>query len=230
MSQQPEFPLSDPSGEDASLLTRLKQGDETAFMLLVERYQASMLRVAAVYVQERTLAEEVVQDTWIGVLRGLHNFEGRSSLKTWIFSILINRAKTHAQREDRYVTAGDLISDDDADSDSPTVDPSRFWGAGAPDPGYWITYPNNWEQVPEDQLLSDEVRRIIQMAINTLPSMQQQVITLRDIEDLDAEQTCAMLGITDSNQRVLLHRARAAVRQAVERYLDERDRQLVTNS
>jgi RNA polymerase sigma-70 factor, ECF subfamily len=229
MAQQSEFSLHDLSSEDVSLLSRLKQGDELAFMTLVERYQASMIRLATVYVQERTLAEEVVQDTWIAVLRGLQNFEGRSSLKTWIFSILINRAKTHAQREDRYVTAGDLLSDDDSDADSPTVDPSRFWGAGSTDPGYWITYPNSWDEVPEERLLSDEVRQIIQAAINMLPAMQKQVITLRDVEDMDAEETCAMLSITDSNQRVLLHRARATVRQAVERYLDERDRQLVTN-
>ena len=228
MTQQSEFSLNDLASEDASLLSRLKQGDEAAFMLLVERYQAAMIRLATVYVQERLLAEEVVQDTWIGVLRGLQHFEGRSSLKTWIFSILINRAKTHAQREDRYVTAGDF--QDEGDTDEPTVDPSRFWSAGNPDPGYWITYPNSWGQVPEEHLLSDEVRQVIQMAINMLPTMQKQVITLRDVEDMDAEETCAMLGVTDSNQRVLLHRARAAVRQAVERYLDERDRQLVTNS
>lgn len=228
MAQQSEFSLNGLSGEDISLLARLKQGDEIAFMTLVERYQAAMIRLATVYVQERTLAEEVVQDTWIAVLRGLQNFEGRSSLKTWIFSILINRAKTHAQREDRYVTAGDFLSDE-GDADEPTVDPSRFGGAGSADPGYWITYPNSWDQVPEEQLLSDEVRQIIQTAINMLPAMQKQVITLRDVEDFDAEQACSMLGITDSNQRVLLHRARAAVRQQVERYLDERDRQLVTN-
>jgi RNA polymerase sigma-70 factor, ECF subfamily len=228
---------SQPSGTSASrleaddiqLLARLKEGDEAAFTTLVEHFQASMVRLASLYVHDHRLAEEVVQDTWIAVLQGIDRFEGRSALKTWLYSILINRAKTHAQREAHYVTAGDLMSDDDA-NDEPTIDPSRFLGSAHEGAGHWATLPANWEHVPEVRLLSQEVRQVIQTAINALPAMQRQVITLRDVEELDAEQACALLKLTEGNQRVLLHRARAAVRQTLDTYLDQHSHEFVTSA
>lgn len=222
---QPERAFSRFTPDDETLLARLREGDEEAYMMLVEKYHAMLIRTALIYVHDRSVAEEVVQDTWIGFLQGLRRFEGRSSVKTWLFSILINRAKTQALRESHYVTAGDMLSTDD--DDGATVDPARFYPAGTPDAGEWSVNPNRWDEIPEERLLSLEVRQVAQAAIDKLPPMQRQVITLRDVEGWEAEHVCGLLNITDANQRVLLHRARAAVRQSLERYLDERDKQMV---
>jgi RNA polymerase sigma-70 factor (ECF subfamily) len=156
------------------------------------------------------VAEEVAQETWVGVLNGLDRFEGRSSLKTWIFRILVNRAKTRGERESRSVPFSSLESGDG----EPSVDPDRFIEAGA-----WASPPRAWEGEPEDRLLAGEARAVIDRAIEQLPTAQRQVITLRDIEGLDADEVVAVLDITDGNQRVLLHRARSKVRQALEDYL-----------
>jgi RNA polymerase sigma-70 factor (ECF subfamily) len=221
---QPERSLPRPSPDDADFLARLRDGDEEAYMLLVEKYHAMLIRTALIYVHDRSVAEEVVQDTWIGFLQGLRRFEGRSTVKTWLFSILINRAKTQALRESHYVTAGDMLTMDDADG--ATVDPARFHPPGTPNAGEWSVKPNSWEEIPEERMLSLEVREMARAAIDRLPPMQQQVITLRDVEGWDAEQVCESLNITNANQRVLLHRARAAVRRALELYLDEHDKHL----
>jgi RNA polymerase sigma-70 factor, ECF subfamily len=202
---------------NAQLLEALRSGDETAFAALVEKYHASMVRVAMMYVSSRAVAEEVVQETWIGVLKGLPKFEGRSSLKTWIYSILINRAKTHAQREGRYVQ---LSLDEDGDEGEPTVSPDRFNPPDHPtSPNDWTIKPDDWHDIPEDRLISHETLACIRQAIDGLPPNQRTVITLRDVEQLPSQDICNILDISETNQRVLLHRARAKVRGALEQYL-----------
>jgi RNA polymerase sigma-70 factor (ECF subfamily) len=218
-SHEPQHGLA--AAVDAELIDKLRQGDEDAFMKLVEEYQLSMFRVVSMYVQDQAVAEEVIQDTWIGVLKGLDRFEGRSSLKTWIFTILTNRAKTQAQREGRYISASDLIDDDEPDE--PSVDPSRFLPEGHRYAGHWATKPGDWSNIPEEYFLSLEIRSLINIAINRLPTSQRKVITLRDIEGWSSDQVCNILEISDTNQRVLLHRARSSVRRAIESYVNDKE-------
>ena len=195
--------------DDAELLARLRMGDEDAFMTLVERYGPLMLRVALSHVPSRAVAEEVVQEAWLGVLTGLDRFEGRSSLKTWILRIVANRARTRGERERRSVPLSSL---------EPTVDPARFRPESDPRyPGGWATPPDTW---PEEQLLQAETLRRIEDAIAKLPPRQQEVILLRDVAGWDAQDVGTALELTDGNQRVLLHRARAKVRNDLEQYLE----------
>ena len=200
---------------DQVLIARLQAGDENAFAQLVEHYNASMVRIASIYVNEFAIAEEVVQDTWIAVLKGLDRFEGRSSFKTWIFTILSNRAKTRATRENRYVP---LELSDEPDDDSPNA--VRFNPASHPYADSWAEgcVPHAWESIPETQLLGRETRSIIFRTIESLSPNQQQVIRLRDVDGFSAEEVCHMLQLSESNQRVLLHRARERVRQALDTY------------
>ena len=177
-----------------------------------------MLRVAMMYVSTRAVAEEVVQEAWLGVLRGLARFEGRSSLKTWIFRILTNTAKTRGEREGRSVPFSSLAGDDEQDE---PVDADRFLGPDHRWAGHWSSAPRNPREVPEERLLAGEARQRIAAAIDTLPENQRAVITLRDVDGFDADEACEILGISEVNQRVLLHRARAKVRAALEAYLDE---------
>jgi RNA polymerase sigma-70 factor (ECF subfamily) len=199
------------------LIERLRRGDEGAFAFLVEMYQKAMVRLALMYVHQREIAEDVVQETWISVLKGLDKFEGRSTLKTWIFSILVNRAKTRAQREGRTVPFS-ALENPDVDADEPTIESSRFNQNGE-----WTIYPDSWDQIPEDRLLSQETSTVIYQTIEKLPPNQRQVITLRDINGWSSEEVRNVLNISETNQRVLLHRARATVRRALERYLDKKD-------
>jgi RNA polymerase sigma factor (sigma-70 family) len=206
--------------DDAQLLRSARAGDERAFEELVTRYHRSLLRVAMTYVKNRALAEEVVQETWLAVIRGLDRFEGRSLLKTWIFRILTNRAKTRALRESRTIPFSSLAGGED-DDEGPSVDPERFLPASHSRwPGHWASPPNSWNEIPEAQLLSKETRALIESAIEALPPMQAQVIALRDVEGWTAEDVCALLDLSAANQRVLLHRARSKVRAALEQYLD----------
>jgi RNA polymerase sigma-70 factor, ECF subfamily len=193
----------------AALLDRLRAGDEAAFMELVERHQAALVRLARSFVSSRAVAEDVVQETWLAVLNGIDRFEGRSSLKTWLYRILVNRAKTRGAREARSVPFSSLER-----TDEPSVDPDRFVDAGA-----WSSPPRPWEGEPVERLLAGEARYVIDAAIEELPPIQRRVITLRDIDGLDAAEVCDLLDLTDGNQRVLLHRARGKVRQALEGYL-----------
>lgn len=212
---------SSASPDDLRLVEALRNGDEAAFMALVEQYHMPLLRLAMLYVPERALAEEVVQDTWIGVLQGIHRFEGRSSLKTWIFRILMNRARTHAQREGRSIPFSSLTDFENESPDGP-VDADRFLPADHPQwPGGWVSFPTSWDDVPEDYLLSQETRGHIDQAVQALPANQRAVITLHDIEGCSSEEIRSLLGISAVNQRVLLHRARAQVRRVLERYLKE---------
>jgi RNA polymerase sigma-70 factor (ECF subfamily) len=203
--------------DEASLVNSLRSGDESAFVWLVEQYHTSLVRLARMFVQDEPTAEELVQETWLAVLRGLEKFERRSSLKTWIFTILTNKAKTRGQREKRTLSFSDL---DDSASDSPTVDPDRFRPASEGIwEGHWWNGPTPWREVPEDSMLYSESMKIILRSIDTLPETQRAVITLRDIHELSSDEVCNVLNISETNQRVLLHRARARVRQALENYL-----------
>ena len=206
------------SREDQLLLQRLLAGDEAAFLQLVDAYGMQMLRVAQMYVSTRAVAEEVVQEAWLGVLAGLDRFEARSSLKTWIFRILTNRAKTRGIRERRIVPFSSLA--DASEDDGPTVEPERFEPKGARWEGHWSSYPSRWSDLPEERLLAQELMEIAQRTIDTLPPNQRTVITLRDIDGWEAHEVCELLEISEINQRVLLHRARAKVRTALERDLN----------
>ena len=217
-STEAEHPIATP--EDLRIVAALRAGDERVFRELVERYHASLIRVALMYVRTRAVAEEVVQDTWIGVLQSLPRFEGRSSLRTWIFRILANQARSRAKREARSVPFSALAGDDDA---SPAVDPDRFLPADHPAvPGHWASPPRSWAARPEDELLGRETRERISAAIDALPAAQRTVISLRDVEGWSSEEVCDLLAISEGNQRVLLHRARSKVRAALEEYLDGR--------
>ncbi len=214
--------MAPPPATEAELLTALRQGDETAFQTLFEKYHPSLVRLATVYANDRAAAEEVAQETWLGVLKGLDRFEGRSSLKTWIFTILTNRAKTRGQRESRSVPFSALAGAE-AESDDPAVEPDRFIQPheSAALAGHWSQRPRSWEDLPEAHALTQETGAHLRAAIDSLPPVQRQVITLRDLEGFSAEEVCNILEISETNQRVLLHRARSKVRQALERYFDE---------
>ena len=208
------------SAEDLRVVEALRSGNEGAFVSLIERYHVSMLRLAMVFVSSQAVAEEVVQDSWMGVLQGLNGFEGRSSLKTWIFRILTNRAKTRAQREGRSVPFSSL-AEFNSDLPEPAVEPERFRGPDQQWPGHWVSFPRSWDEIPEERILSQETLTRIQEAIDALPPGQREVITLRDIEGWSSDETCNLLRVSEANQRVLLHRARSKVRRALERYFEE---------
>ena len=201
--------------EDVRLLERLRGGDEAAFEELVERYGASLLRVARLYTPSRAVAEEVVQETWLGVVRGLERFEGRSSLKTWLFRIVANRAKTRGTQERRSVPFASLAGAEVAAED-PAVDADRFT-----EDGTWASPPRRWEENPERSLESGETVALIERAIGALPDTQRLVITMRDVEGWPADEVRNALDISETNQRVLLHRARSKVRVALEEYFDD---------
>ena len=202
-----------PPFESPALVEALRRGDEKAFASLVHRYHSSLLRLAMSYVATREQAEDAVQETWLGVLNGIDRFEGRSSLKTWIFRILVNRAKTKGVREQRSVPFS-ALEEGDAGESAPSVDPARFAAAGQ-----WSAPPQSWEALPEERLLSAETRAVVDDAIDRLSDMQRAVITLRDVQGLTAQEASDVLGLTEVNQRVLLHRARSKVRARLEEYL-----------
>ena len=181
----------------------------------MEWHQAVMLAVARTYVRTRAAAEEVVQDAWLGVLKGLDRFEGRSSLRTWIVSIVVNIARTRAARDARTVPFSALES-----ASGPAVSPDRFRGPEDAFPGHWNRYPRDWRSLPEEVLLGQETIGAALRAINDLPPAQKAVISMRDVDGWTGEEVCAALNISPGNQRVLLHRARSQVRAALERHFD----------
>lgn len=187
---------------EAELVRRLQAGDEQAFASLVDRFHPAMVRLASSFVPTRAVAEEVVQDTWLGVVRGIHRFEGRSSLKTWLFRILVNRARTVGQRERRAATM---------EPTSPAVDPSRF----GPD-GTWSDPPAEWVDDLVDRLVAHEAVERLRSMLARLPAAQREVVLLRDVEGLPADEVCHVLDISDGNQRVLLHRGRSRLRAMLE--------------
>ena len=204
--------------DEAGLVQALQAGDEKVFAVVMDWYSGSLLRLAMSYVPSRAVAEEVVQETWMGVFEGIHRFESRSSFKTWLFRILTNRAKTRGRRESRYEPSGLGPSSPDADV-GPALEDSLFVAEGS-GKGHWLEPPHAWEaDTPERALLSKECRAAIDNAIESLPPTQRQVITLRDIEGVSSEEVCNILEISETNQRVLLHRARTKVRRELEPYV-----------
>ena len=199
--------------DERRLVDAIKRGDEDAFANLVESYHASMLRLARVFVPTKAVAEDVVQETWLAVIQGIDRFEGRSSLKTWLFRILTNRAKTRGEREGRAVPFSSAWQDE-LSTDEPAVDPRRFAG------GAWTSLPASVPSGPGEQAEARELGKVVEGAVRKLPPSQREVITLRDIEGLGPDEVCTLLEISEGNQRVLLHRARSKVRAAVERYLE----------
>jgi RNA polymerase sigma-70 factor (ECF subfamily) len=195
-------------------LEALRSGDEAAFQALIQMHHGPMLRLAMAYVRDSGVAEEVVQESWLTCLRSLDRFEGRSSLKTWIFGIVMNIARSRRRKEARMLPFASLWRRDDSDSRRPTVEAARFGGDGM-----WSAPPDSWSNVPESTVLSAETMRRVKAAIESLPIKQREVITLRDVAGLDAAEVCGLLSITAENQRVRLHRARAAVRKMLEEYL-----------
>ncbi len=187
---------------DALLLVRLRAGDEEAFVTLVERYHSSMLRLAMSYVSSRAVAEEVVQDTWLAVLRGLGRFEERSSLRTWVFSILVNRARTTGVREARSVPVADA---------GPVVDAARFGPNGG-----WAVPPEPWAEEAENRIDAGKLSEVVRGGLDGLPGRQREVVVLRDVEGMSSAEVCQVLAISEANQRVLLHRGRSKLRQALE--------------
>jgi RNA polymerase sigma-70 factor (ECF subfamily) len=190
------------SDPDAELLEGLRSGDEQAFVTLVRRHHGAMMRVASSFVPSLQVAEEVVQETWVAVLRGIEGFEGRSSLRTWLFAILVNRARTAGVRERRSVAVGEAL---------PAVDPTRFGSGGA-----WLVPPEPWEDRVDDKVHAQVVAKLLRTAIDDLPDRQRQVVTLRDVEGMSSADVCGILDLTEANQRVLLHRARSRLRQVIE--------------
>jgi len=204
--------MSDEAPDDANLVARLLAGEEQAFVTLIDTYHARLLRLALGFVADRSVAEEVVQDTWAGVMAALPSFERRASLKTWIFRILVNRARTRGVREKRTVPFSALEDPDDAGRQAHAA---RFDGGGS-----WLEPPRPWDdETPERLLLRRETMAILRQAIDALPPGQRAVIVLRDIEGVSSEEVCNILDITETNQRVLLHRARVRLRAALEGHL-----------
>lgn len=204
------------SGDDQVLIAALRDGDERTIAGLVERHSAAMVRVAMAYVPSRAAAEEVVQETWIAVMRGIDGFEGRASLKTWIFRILTNVAMRAGARERRSMPFSSLAEAET--TPGPSVDPDRFLPADhALFPGHWAIMPTRWP-TPEEGLLAGETREVITAAIAELPATQRTVIALRDVEGWSSEEVAEALEISAGNQRILLHRARSRVRSAIEAY------------
>lgn len=212
--------VTDPAADDRLLVAALRAGEEAAFVALLDRYQAPMVRLAALYVPDRAIAEDVVQETWIGVLRGIDRFEGRSSFKTWLFRILTNQAKRRGAREGRSVPFSALARAE-ADGPDPAVEPERFLPPGDAWAGHWAAELPEWRQTPEDRFVAGETHARAKAAIAGLPPAQREVITLRDVDGWTAEEVCQALAVTPGNQRVLLHRARSKVRRALERYMEE---------
>ncbi len=219
LENQSLFIGTEVTNAEQSLLVRLRRGEEGAFDEVVTKHHGALIRMAMGYVGDREVAEEVVQDTWMAVIQGLSRFEGRSSLRTWIFGIMIHKAKDRGVRENRHTTFSSFESVDDGDE---TVDPSRFYQSGEW-VGHWAVPPQPWdEQTPEKLLASQQAVGAMQRSIDALPPTLKDVLILRDVEGIEAKEACNILKITETNLYVRLHRARERVRQAVETYLDGR--------
>jgi RNA polymerase sigma-70 factor (ECF subfamily) len=201
--------------DENKLVSALLAGDDAAFARLIDMYTPALLRLARMYVSSEAEAEDVVQETWLAVVKGLDRFERRSSLKTWIYRILMNQARTRGKRSARSIPFSAAFDAASA-PDEPAVDPDRFMGAGQRYPGGWALAPSPW---PEQQVLEGEELEAVKRAIEELPPAQREVITLRDVVGATAEEACNALGVSETNQRVLLHRARSKVRAAVEAQL-----------
>jgi RNA polymerase sigma-70 factor (ECF subfamily) len=203
--------------DEDPLLARLRAGDSAAFAEIVRAWSPAMLRLARTFVASDATAQDVVQETWLAVVHGLSNFEGRASVRTWVFRILVNRGKTRGVREARTIPFASL-GPEDLEGDS--VEPSRFRGAGDQWPGHWSpgAAPTAWEPSPEDHAIAGEIRVRLAAALAELPERQRVVVSLRDVHGMDGDEVCDLLGLSQANQRVLLHRGRAKLRQSLEDY------------
>lgn len=212
-------PSEDPEAGDRKLVERLRRGDGVAFDELVLRLSPALQRVARSHVPSAAVAEEVVQETWLAVIEGIDRFEGRSSVRTWIFRILLNRAATRGARERRNVSFADLANSE-LEADHAAVDPGRFLSADdVRAPLHWATPPRRWSESPEQAAEDAETLAVVREATDALPRVQRLVVTLRDVEGWSAEEVCDLVGLSTGNQRVLLHRGRTRVRAALERHL-----------
>jgi RNA polymerase sigma-70 factor (ECF subfamily) len=209
----------DGANSDERLLQRLRDGDEQAFSELVTQWSPMLMRLALAHVPSRAVAEEVVQDTWVAVLNGIDRFEGRSSLRTWVISILLNNARTKGERERRVLPFSLLRRREEEGRDEPSVPPDRFQGRRGESPGAWARPPQEWSS-PEEKLASDAARGVMLGAIAGLPPRQRDVITMRDVLGLSSEEVRNALEVSETNQRVLLHRARSKVRAALEEHFE----------
>lgn len=209
--------------DERILIQKLRARDETAFVELVNRYHGYLLPLANFCVSNRAVAEEVVQEAWMAVLTGIDRFEERSSFKTWISRIVMNLARTRGVRESRMVPFSEFANVE-LDKSEPAVDPARFQSPTGEYPDHWSVAPRRWNTDPETQLLSDETMSMIYQALELLPAAQRLVLTLRDIQELSAEEVCNVLEISETNQRVLLHRARSKVRGTLETYFSNSER------
>jgi len=207
--------------DDHVLVPALRQGDEAAFEWLLDRYSAPLCRLARSYVSNAAAADEVVQETWLAVITGIDRFEQRSSLKTWVYRVLVNIARSKGVKEHRSVPFASL--GDELDGDERSVDPERFRGHHDRWPGHWAAPLAAWDEEPEDHLLGRETLAVVANAISALPANQQTVITLRDVEGWNSVEVCNALEISETNQRVLLHRARSRVRRALEVHFEKVD-------
>ena len=204
--------------DEEELLAALRAGDEAAFARIVSEWSRPMLTLARSFVSTQASAEEVVQETWLAVLKGLDRFEGRSSLRTWVYRILVNTAKSRGVKEHRTLPWSSVAGEDSG----PSLDPALFQSAGEAHPGGWRAAPSAWpgEVMVEGSVLAGEVRREVRTALEQLPDRQRTVLTLRDVLGHTSEEVCEMLDISQANQRVLLHRARTAVRAGLADYLE----------
>jgi RNA polymerase sigma-70 factor, ECF subfamily len=200
---------------DDELVDALRAGDERAFADLIDRYSPAMLAVARTHVATREIAEDVVQDTWLALLKGIDGFEGRSTLRTWLFRVLVNIAKTRGVREKR-TTPVDLHADDGR----PTVSSERFQSDRDQWPGHWVRFPATWYESPERSLQAVEVFDLVRRELARLPEQQRLVVSLRDVDGYEASEVCTLLGVTAANQRVLLHRGRVRIREALAGYFE----------
>lgn len=218
VDQRPSPPDVSADDEERTLVDALRNGDERAFMRVLHLYHASMLRSARLFVRTDEIAEDVVQETWLGVLTGLPRYEGRASLRTWIHRILVNRAKSRGEREARTIPMS-VLADRELEPNDPAVGADHFWDDPARWSGHWRSEPRPWAASAEDESLAAELRAHVRAAIGCLPLVQRTVISLRDVEGWSARDVCEVLEVSEANQRVLLHRARSRVRRHLGEYL-----------
>ncbi|WP_301149835.1 RNA polymerase sigma factor [Mycobacterium simiae] len=198
------------AADDTAFIDALRRGDQSAYASLVDQHSSAMMRIAQSYVPSREVAEDVVQETWIAVIKGIDRFEGRSSLRTWLYSILVNLAKRRGVAENR---------ESEKSLHAPTVSPERFEGPHGENPGHWKEHPSAFPLSPEGSVLSGELLQVVNEGLSELPQRQKLVVALRDVLGFDSDEVCELLDISLANQRVLLHRGRAVVRQRLEDYL-----------
>lgn len=216
MSGLGEQPAAD--GSEVAVVAALRAGDEDAFRALVRRHHAALVRVATTMVDSRAVAEEVVQETWLAVIKGIDGFEGRSSLRTWIFRILVNQARRRGAKEARAIPVSFLAGNPEG-AGGHAVDQARFVPDGQRWAGHWCEPPAPWTDLPAERFSSKETVAAAASAINELPGRQREVVALRDIEGLSGQEVCELLGLSEGNQRVLLHRGRSRVRSMLEKHL-----------